>query len=363
MFKYSVIVKTGEAEIRAIENSEKSIFNQTLALIEITRGRKVTKDNVTAYPFENRLSKIKKTLHNKVVALDLTSDLSLTSEEINKLYDYTDGYQKWIDFLVKEKEENNFREIIPAILLNADDPNFEDNLLLQVRKMKQHFSSILYRNSILDENCYDDFELLKDELKGTNLYVMVDCDYTPQASHKIFAKKAIFRFTTIKSILDSVENVQYIVAGTSFPKNVSELGDVDEDTFSISEIQIHKDICREFPCVIYGDYASINPIRNDTVTMARGWIPRIDVALQDTIYYYKKRRPKGVSAYASTYTQVAQLVTNDNRFPANLENNWGIQQINNCARGAAPSSTPSFWISVRMNIHIAQQAKRLLLNI
>ncbi|KAA6349404.1 hypothetical protein EZS27_003117 [termite gut metagenome] len=93
--------------------------------------------------------------------------------------------------------------------------------------------------------------------------------------------------------------------------------------------------------------------------MARGWIPRIEVALQDSIYYYKKRRPQGISAYASTYTQVAQSVVRDNRFPNDMGSNWGIQQINSCAKGGAPSSTPRFWISVRMNIHIAQQVKRL----
>ncbi len=51
MFKYSVIVKTGEAEIRAIEHTERSIRNQIFPLVEITRGRKVTKDNITRLPF------------------------------------------------------------------------------------------------------------------------------------------------------------------------------------------------------------------------------------------------------------------------------------------------------------------------
>ena len=180
----------------------------------------------------------------------------------------------------------------------------------------------------------------------------------------MFAGKAISRFTNIKSVLNNTD-AQYIIAATSFPKNVSELGDVESDVFSISEIQIHREICenedirKSIGSVMYGDYASVNPTRNDTVTMARGWIPRIDVALQESIYYYKKRRPQGVSAYASTYTQVAQLAENDSKFPNDLGYNWGIQQIRSCANGAAPSSTPNFWISVRMNIHIAQQVKRL----
>lgn len=152
---------------------------------------------------------------------------------------------------------------------------------------------------------------------------------------------------------------EYIIASTSFPNNVSDLGDSDSDTFSISEINMYNEILSIHNDVIYADYASINPIRNDTVRMARGWIPRIDVPLKDAIYYYKKRRPKGVRAYASTYTQVARLVCSDPRFPYDLSNNWGIIQILSCSEGGAPSASPSFWISVRMNIHIVQQVQRI----
>jgi hypothetical protein len=357
MCKYSVIIKTGEAEIRAIENAEKSVLNQIFPLIEITRGRKV-KNDIDPYPFDKRLAKLKESFSGQIVAFDLTSDGALSSPKIDELYNYANGYQNWIDFLLQIKAENNFKEIVPTVLLNIEDENFNNNLLLQVQNIKKNFSSILYRNSILDENCYADFELLKNELQGTDLYIMIDCEYTPQASQNNFAEKAIARIQNIKSILTDID-VKFIIAATSFPNNVTDLGDVGSDTFCLSEIQIHKAVCNKIPNVIYGDYASINPKRNDTVTMARGWIPRIDVAIQDSIYYYKKRRSQGISAYATTYTQVAQSVVKDKRFPTNLGGNWGIQQINTCAKGGAPSSTPRFWIAVRMNIHIAQQVKRL----
>jgi hypothetical protein len=363
MCKYSVIIKTGEAEIRAIENTEKSVLNQIFPLIEITRGRKV-KNDIDPYPFDKRLTKLKESFAGQTVAFDLTSDDALSSPKIDELYDYANGYQNWIDFLLQIKAENTFKEIVPTILLNTEDENFNDNLLLQVRNIKKNFSSILYRNSILDENCYDDFELLKNELQGINLHIMIDCEYTPQASQNNFAEKTIARIQNIKSILTNID-VKFIVTATSFPNKVTDLGDVDSDTFNLSEIQIHKAVCDKILNVIYGDYASINPKRNDTIIMAHGWVPRIDVALQDSTFYYKKRRPQGISAYAATYTQVAQEVVRDNRFPIDLGNNWGVQQIITCAKGGAPSSTPRFWIAVRMNIHIAQQVKRLysLLNI
>jgi hypothetical protein len=357
MFKYSVIIKTGEAEIRAIENTEKSILEQIFPLIEITRGRKV-KNDIDPYPFDKRLDKLKNSFAGQVVAFDLTSDSALSSPKIEELYDPTNGYQKWIDFLVQINDKKVFQEIVPTILVNTEDEKFNENLLLQVQALKQHFSSILYRNSIVDENCYDDFVLLKNEFRDTNLYIMIDCEYTPQASHNNFAEKSIARINNIKSVLTDID-ANFIITATSFPNNVSDFGDVDTDTFTLSEIQIYEAVCKKIKNIIYGDYASINPKRNDTVTMTRGWIPRIDVALQDSIYYYKKRRPTGISSYSSTYTQVAKSVIKDDRFPEDMAKHWGILQIKNCARGNAPSSIPRFWVAVRMNIHIVQQVKRL----
>lgn len=57
--KYWIIIKTGEAEIRALENAPKDILSKTIPLIEITRGRKVTKNNIETYPFYKRIAKLK----------------------------------------------------------------------------------------------------------------------------------------------------------------------------------------------------------------------------------------------------------------------------------------------------------------
>ena len=107
--------------------------------------------------------------------------------------------------------------------------------------------------------------------------------------------------------------------------------------------------------IIYGDYGSINPIRNDNIVMARGWIPRIDVALSNSYFYHKKRREG--NSYAETYKTVAKKVVNDPYFPRKLKC-WGTDQIIISQRTPV-SLIPSFWISVRMNIHIEQQLRRI----
>ena len=355
--RYTVIIKTGEAEIRALENTSTHLLQYIFPVIEITRGRKITKGGTETYPFDKRLLRLKKVFQGQSVCLDLTSDDSLSSDEISYLYDPANGYQNWVNFLLQIKDENIFKEIIPTLILNLNDDNFEVNLLLQLQSLKMYFNSILYRNDISDENCYDDFELIKKELADINFYVLLDCGYIPQASYRNVALKCIARFKNLQSILD--DKINYIVCSTSFPNNVRDLGDVDSDTFSISEIDIYNLISEQCPDIIYGDYASINPVRNDTVTMARGWIPRIDTPLERSIFYYKRRRPKGISAYASTYIQVAQQTVRDSMFPEDIGDNWVVEQIKSCAKGGAPSASPSFWISVRMNIYIEQQIQRI----
>ena len=53
--KYTVIIKTGEAEIRALENTSSNLLQYILPVIEITRGRKITKNEIETYPFDKRL--------------------------------------------------------------------------------------------------------------------------------------------------------------------------------------------------------------------------------------------------------------------------------------------------------------------
>ena len=341
--KYWVIIRTGEAENRAIEYSSKEVLKKIVPIIEITRGRKITKNELVSYPFEKRLDKFKQIFADQTVVIDVTSEEALSSPET--------------DFLLKIKQENTFKKIIPSILMNFDDDDFERNLLMQVDSLKKNFNTILYRNNIADENCYEDLELLREKLTETNLNILIDCGYIPQASYRNVAEKCIARISNLKSIPNL--SAKYIIGSTSFPNNVRDLGESDTDTFRISEIDLYNQVFTQHNDVIYSDYASINPIRNDSVVMSRGWIPRIDVPLDHTTFYYKQRRPKGITAYATTYTFVAKKTCLDKRFPYNLKNNWGVQQILSCSKGAAPSSSPSFWISVRMNIHIEQQVQRI----
>ena len=358
---YKPIIKLGEAEIRALENTSKNILDQIEPIIEITRGRKRTASNSKEveelYPFNNRLEKLKQLFNGKNISIDLTSDESLTSKQIIFLYNPEDGYKNWINFLCELKKENIFSNITPCLIINGNDDNFEKNLKQQAQSLVANFGKFIYRNSLLDENCYGDLKVLDSVID--NMIFLLDCEYVSQAQKKDAIVKLTYRIDNLSSMTTNrLQN--FIISATSFPKNISEIGDDKTDQFSLCEVEIHNKISDKFNHlnIVYSDYASINPIRNDNIVMARGWIPRIDVPLMESIYYIRERRPKGITSYASTYCEVARQVVNTKQFPQ-LYDNWGINQILDCSEGASPSSAPSFWISVRMCIHIEQQCRRI----
>ena len=354
--EYIIVVKTGEAEIRAIENTSKETLDKVFPIIELTRGRKKTlEDKTEVFPYTNRLNRLKEGLKGLEVAIDVTSDVALTSPEIDALYKYENGYERWVGLVCEIKEECCFEKIVPALIMNFDDPVFEENLIKEIEQLSNYFDTLLYRNSIEDEYCYTDLPLILKHLpQGKRLLVLIDCGYTPQAMENNILQKLYKRIENFKNGLID-ERCDLAFCATSFPNNISDIGGEGYDEFRIAEVSMHREIMGRYPDICYGDYCSINPKRNDNITMSRGWIPRIDVPLYEKVYYYRERRDK--RAYVDTYKEVARKVIRDSKFPRDLDC-WGCRQIYNCSI-LPPSSSPNFWISVRMNIHIEQQLRRL----
>jgi hypothetical protein len=354
---YILAMKTGDAELKALENinSDKKII---FPIIELTRGRKSKYDSEGS--LNKRLDKVKSIFNDHNICLDLTTSDRLTNTEINNLYSYNNGYEKWIDFLVSLKKGKFFSDISPVILVNSSDPDLNNNLKSQVDNLVEKFDSIVYRNSLSDDACYSDLENIKDIVikSRVKFYFIIDCEYISPGAWKRFAEKAIVRIEKVRKL---ISNTHFIILSTSFPNNVSEIGDEYGGTIELNEINLYNEICSgvESLNIHYGDYGSINPIRNDDIIMSRGWVPHIDVALLDRIFYIRDKRKYHHNDYSSTYNSIAERIISDPRFPKTITSNWGIRQINKCADGNSPGSRPSFWISVRMNMHIEQQVKRL----
>lgn len=351
--KYWLLFKTGDAELRAIEHTVTNP-SKILPIIELTRGRITRNDKVGL--IEKRFKKLNLIFKNQPVCIDITTSDDLTNQEIKDLFVPNNGYINWVNFLQSVQDNYSFREVIPTIILDTEDTQLKENLLLQVSALTQKFKRIAYRNNITDDGYWDDLGVIRDTLNisSAHLYFILDCEYVPSgAVHRVVDLiKA-----RIQNVNKLIEKVTFIVISTSFPRYVSDIGHDQTDVFPLSEIDIYEEV-KSSNDVLYGDYGSINPNRNDTITMARGWIPRIDTPTVRGIYYYRERKKQPYD-YAKTYTIVARKVYNDSRFPHYLSNNWGVKQIIACKDGYAPGSSPSFWISVRLSIYIDMQLKRL----
>lgn len=349
--KYGLLFKTGDSEIRALRNfsNKKGIF----PIIELTRGRKTKKDTIG--DIQKRIDQLAECFGNMDIILDLTTEPALSSTQIDMFYIPDNGYKNWINFLIEIKEKDIFKDIYPSILLNVDDDYFEDNLEKQVSSILKKFSGISYRCNIEDEGYSDDIDIISKSISSDKkFFFIIDCSYI-RASELSSCKEQAVRI--IEDVYNKIPHVNFILASTSFPDKI---GEDDSSTLQLTEIRLYREVSKAIPdiSIMYSDYGSINPIRNDNVIMANGWRPRIDVPLETEIFYYWRRKvPKG---YAVTYSLVAVDATRDRRFPSEIKN-WGINQIIIAADGASPGSSPSFWISVRMNIYIEQQLRRLSL--
>jgi len=347
---YALLFKTGESEIRAIRNfpNKKGIF----PIIELTRGRKTSKDAVGN--IQKRIDQLAECFGGMDVILDLTTEPALSNTQIDMLYIPDNGYENWINFLIDIRTRGVFREIFPSILLNVEDDNFDLNLKKQVKRILSEFNGITYRCNIEDEGYSEDVEILSNILdEKDKFYFIIDCSYIRESELNTCKIQSV---KIIQEVHKKIPHARFIFTSTSFPDKI---GESDCSNIPLTEIHLYDSIVRELPqiSVIYSDYGTINPIRNDNVIMANGWRPRIDVSIDSEIFYYRRKKvPQG---YAETYSLVASDVVSDNRFPLSLNKNWGINQIKNASDGASPGSSPSFWISVRMNIHIEQQLMRL----
>lgn len=359
--QYCVIAKTAQAEMRAMSNLSREVLDKILPIVELTRGRKTTSKETkeVAYPYYKLIEKVKDFFRGCDIAFDVTSIEALSSPEIDELYGPEGGYSEWIRLLDDLRVEGYFKTIIPSVLLNYDDDNFEDNVKSEIQQLKARFNSIMYRYSIDNEDGIEDLKLISNCFPDEKeLLVVVDCEYVPTSSIGSTMEVCKHTIQNIKNSLGQ-RNYKIVLASTTYPNNVAETNNEYEDDIQLREIDLYNGVYAEHNDIIYGDYGTVNPQRNDGIVMANGWLPKIDVALPTFVYYKRRRRPKGTTAYSSTYELVARLATADSRFPLSLIDIWGIRQIVDCSMGSIPSSQPSFWISVRMNTHICQQVLRL----
>ncbi len=361
MNTYTLQFKTGDSELRALKMLPSCFFESKKfrLIIEITRGRRSKKDAIG--DLHKRINTISEFLSpNTTVFFDITSNKDLSSSQIDELYEINEGYQNW---------QNLFKELhllyknsIPMLLINDADEDYSE-FVRQTRAFCDSYGCFGYKidPSLNEDLLKREINLIRDNISNnTRLYLIYDQGYIVSGLEKMVLEKTLAQMGLISGILNGYPNVEYIFSSTSFPDSVTSLSEETEGYIHCSEITMYEKICKESLVPIsYADYGSVTPKRNDDAAFyGRGWTPRIDFPVLNNkrINYFREQRLR--REYTDVYTNVARKCIEHPEFPKELSC-WGIDTIRNAAAGYKPGATPSFWISVRMNIFVTEQLKKL----
>lgn len=394
---YFLLFKTADAEKRAWRNLATERKKALFPIIELTRGKQnrgagknAEGKPLTAEELRNtgNIYGFKKNYRSTLdlmkpceeVFVDLTREPSLSCFETDQLSTSTDGYAVWVKLLIDL--QSDWPNVLPTLIVNPsedeDEAKYGDNLRGQFDALAARFKKILYRVSVLEDSEFIyDIALLSERIgafveDGGTFYVALDHEYIRPRNGQVHAKRTS---QIISSVLEAAPSVEVICLATSFPKSVTDIGYEEYHIFPVEESYLFDVIASEHKNVQYGDYGSINPIRNDEIIITQGWRPRIDYVSAhkglQTYYFREKRDVLGkdsrtskniLAPYSRHYRSVAAKICQHSPYYEDLPMSWGCDEIKSTAQGDVPSNSPSHWISVRMEIHIVRLLRHLKLD-
>ena len=385
---YFLHLKTSQAEVRAWRKISAEDKTKITPILEISKGRQKRRKNNEGpkiYDFGKILDDIVEDFSNGsnqlIVDIDVDDIESIetkdkeSNEELTKYISPDNGYQGWTDLLNKiessfqeNNRNHNFPNIIPNLLCNPKgDPNEHYmSIRKQFRRLARKFSCIAYRVPVEDIHFINDLKALKEDINGytdsgKTFYLILDHQHVTPHNVEIRASNTIKLIAETRYIINFPK---IVILASSFPRSVTDIGGDTYGEIRNEEVHLYDRVARlnqGNPPLIYGDYGSIYAGNVDTY-WARGWRARVDFPTSKKITFY--HRSKGIYSKSgsgvASYINIAGKVFGDDNFDGeSLNNSWGVEQIKAAANGNVPGRTPSFWISVRFEIHVKQQLKRL----
>jgi len=332
---YVPFIKTTDAELRGYEHLDDDVKDQILPLFELTRSRK-SKNNPIG-EIQRRLDSCMEMVGNRQFILDLTTHESLSNPEIENLLSDNNDFENWCEFIANIGNSN----LIPVVHALAEGDGSE--ITKQAEKLLKVSNSVAFRIDAFDQRVFEYVNKFPDKNK---LILLLDAEFLRVGNAP---REAGSIMQTIQGIASFKELEACVLAASSFPASVVETG-YGKDAygcFDIEEVILNRQVSSTLPSypVVYGDYASIHPIRYEM--KGGSWVPRVDVPLEDKLYYHRYRREEG------GYERAAIMAFEDQKYSD--MSSWGDQQIQAAAEGNPPGLSPAFWISARLNMHITRQ--------
>lgn len=346
MEKYIPLLKTTDAELKAYAQLSEVCKQGITPVFELTKSRK-TKLEADGN-IDKRMSQIRELVEDRKFILDLTAHEDMVNYQIEELLDEDGGFSNWRDFLVKHNDLN----IVPAVHLNPDEPNETIRLL---EWLEQNYAEFALRLEPSDPDFKEYFEIInRAQFTSRKLTVILDAQYVTRDNLDEVRRDC-------ESVIEHGKSIsgltRYVVLSSSFPKSVvGHTTECRDDKGRITKLEplLYEGVKTAVAAdasvdVIYGDFASVHPVRN--MQGGGGWVPRVDFPLDDAFIYTRVRRNEG------GYVEAARRMVNNpeyKRFDA-----WGCDEIESAARGTPGGLSPSYWIAARINMHITKEVTRL----
>ncbi len=338
---YIPILKTTDAELKGYSNLSDSVKDRILPLFELTKSRKTKLE-----PYgniEKRMLKLKEVCGDRPFILDLTAHEDMVNYQIEALQDEEDGFQNWRSFL----DDHSDYKIIPVVHIVPDD--LEQTISL-VKWLTDRYDRYALRVEYYDEELINYLRAIRAaEPLIEKLIVIVDAGFVDNDNlvERLEGSVQRLRESRDQGVVDMA------LCSSAFPKSVKgftpECKDFEGQFQKLEQVLYERTARAVEVDVIYGDFASIHPVRYN---IGGGtWVPRVDFPSHDQYIYTRYRRNAGGYKFAAE-----KMVAHPQYKYIDC---WGGDEIEQAATAKPGGLSPSYWIAVRLNIHVTQELARL----
>lgn len=339
--RYVPILRSRDAEIRGYAELSDSVKDTLLPVVEYTKSRRTKKNTEGAVGA--CVSKVEERLSGRPYIADVTTMDSLSNAETLALLDPDNGFRNWRAFVLSSLDS----ACIPTVHLT--DPLDEKSVLAQCKAFLNRSTHIAFRIPADYDSTARLVGLIKRELGGLDRVILI-CDGGYVSKPKYLATRTACMDTMA---LAGGGFALRVVACSSFPKSVvlPDYGGDSYGKFDLLEVKLSEELraVAGLADLIHGDYALVHP--EDFKGIVTSWVPRVDVPLDDTLFYHRYRRPAG------GYEVAAYKAFHDPDYIG--LRCWGHENIKSAAAGVVQGRSPAHWISVRINFHLTRQSNRI----
>ncbi|ENB7194862.1 beta family protein [Enterobacter bugandensis] len=332
---YFPLLKTRDAELKAISKLDAKYFDHILPIYELTKSRKtkIAPDG----DIHRKMAALKEIHGERPFILDVTSNDKYLNYQLEQLLDETNAFYEWQYFINLYSAMN----IIPMIHLYDEDDFTEVENFVRSMSVIKDFLAVRLPYGLDDYRKFID-PIIENLSAGCKLYIILDGEQVIKGKSEEVTKAFSFACSELDGISPKIEGI--IVICTSFPLSPAAEGKDESGSFPIVEENIFNSLSKEFN-IKYGDYGSINiqqvEIKGGT------FVPRIDISLDNEFIYKRYRRNAG------SYILCAKKIMSDERYKS--LNTWADYEIEAASEGEPSGISPSFWIAVRMNYYMSSR--------